>query len=186
MDVIWEISGQCQARETFLSLAHLISQLPAHRVEGPRHMSQGMPGTAQRWLWAGLGALWKCFLVFQLCIAEGKISFELGGSTVTDFAHGSDMWAVFTGNDLFLVREVLVDAAWLKLEDPLPRRMWGSTPWTSFHPPHGLLEFPYIMAARFGEQVFQEVWDKLQGFLWPILRSHTMSLPLYSVGLASH
>lgn len=49
--------------------------------------------------------------MFQLCIAEAKISFELRGSTVTDFAHDSDMWAVFSGNDLFLVREVLVDAA---------------------------------------------------------------------------
>lgn len=36
---------------------------------------------------------------------------ELRGSTVTDFAHDSDMWAVFDGNDLFLVCEVLVDAA---------------------------------------------------------------------------
>ena len=49
--------------------------------------------------------------MFQSCTAEGKISFELSGSTVTDFAHGSDMWAVFSGNDLFLVHEVLVDAA---------------------------------------------------------------------------
>ena len=186
MDVICDIRGQCQARESFLSLAHLMSQLPAHRVEGPRHMSQVMPGTAQRWLWAGVGALWKCFLVFQLCIAEGKISLELNGSTITDFAHGSDMWAGFSGNDLSLVHEVLVDAAWLELEDPLPRRMWGCSPCISFRPHDGLLEFPYIMAARFGEQVFQEAWEKLQGFLWPILRSHKMSLPLYSVRLASH
>lgn len=49
MDVILDIEGQCQARETSLSLAHLICQLPVHRVEDPRHMSQVIPGTAQRW-----------------------------------------------------------------------------------------------------------------------------------------
>ena len=43
--------------------------------------------------------------------------------------------------------------------------MWGSSPCIGFHPCHGLLEFPYIVAARFREQVFQEAWVEVTRFL---------------------
>lgn len=100
-------------------------------------------------------------------------------SAVVDFVDGSASRVGLSEDGLSLIRAVGEGAARLELNDPLPRRVWGSAPCRGFYCLQGMLEVPHFMAARFQEQVIHEVWVE-------VTRSHNRLRMVMSIGQLPH